>query len=844
MGESESIRERFLRTGDALTAVRERTASVDRTAAGLFDANFGNGQASGIALLAVGGYGRRQLFPSSDVDLLFLVEKQAVATAARDSISALLRELWDRDQRASQSVHTPAECATLTPGNSELSISLLDLRFLAGDRLLYEKLEERLAVFYARERDSLVRALAELTRTRHAKYGETIYHLEPHIKDTPGGQRDFQLACWLTQLANISPGTPLPQSEKYLPPEATDELFEAKRFLFAVRCHLHYLNQRDNNTLTFEHQERIAAAHGFAAAGDPAAWMRDYFRHVRVVHRQARRLLEEATTPQNSMFAMFRDRLTRLSNADFAVSRGLVFVRHPDALEADPSLMLRLFEFLARHGLPAAPETERRVARAVPAFRAQLPGGGTPLWPAVAAILRLPHAYRSLAAMHETGLLTALFPEYERIDCLVVRDFYHRYTVDEHSLRTIKTLHELKGATDPLTQHFAGVMAEIERPEVLLFALLFHDVGKGDGTGEHTAQGLLLVEGAMKRLGLPEPDRDTVRFLIRHHLDMSATMTKRDLADPATAQAFAGVVSTIERLQKLALLTYADISAVNPEALTPWRKDLLWQLYVATFNQLTLELEADRIGAAAVPLAEQIGRTPAECEAVRQFLEGLPTRYVRTHAPEQIAEHFRLEDTFRQKKVAVQLVRRHALWEAIVLAPDRPFLFASFAGTLSSFAMNIVKAEAFANSSGMVLDTMVFADPGRLLELNPPEVDRLRSTLERVMVGKIDVHELLQKRSPAAPSLRPRVARHVAFDNETSAHDTIFHVIAEDRPGLLYDLASTFSFNDCDIDVVLIDTEAHKALDVFYVSSSGGKLADEPARLLCAELERACAGGE
>jgi [protein-PII] uridylyltransferase len=795
----ESIKVQFLPGADALAAVYGRSDAVDRAAVSLFHREFGEGPASGIALLAVGGYGRRELFPHSDVDLLFLVEKQAAAAAARETIAVFLRELWDAGMRASHSVHTPAECAALTPGNTELPISLLDRRFLAGDRILFERLQERLPGFYAREGQALLRELGQLTRARHAKHGHTIYHLEPNIKDAPGGLRDLHLIGWIGRLAPPAPD------------DSPAGLAAARLFLFAVRCHLHHFNGRDSNLLTFEHQERIA--------GDQAAaWMRDYYRHVRVVHRVASRLLEESATPPHSLFTFFRDRKARLSNPDFAVARGLVYVRHPEALECDPSLVLRLLEFLARHGIPAAPETERRLARVAPAFRWQ-----GPLWPSIAAILRLPHAYQALTTARETGLLARFFPEYERIDCLVVHDFYHRYTVDEHSLRTIKTLHELRLAEDPLNRHFAGLMQETEQPEVLLFALLLHDVGKGSGR-DHVDEGLNLTDGAMERIAMPEPDREMVRFLIRNHLEMAATMTRRDLAEPATAQAFSEKVATLERLRKLTLLTYADIAAVNPEALTPWRKELLWQLYVATHNQLTREMEADRITAG-----------PA-------FLQGLPTRYLRTHSPEQVQEHARLEEAFRQRGAALSLNRRHSLYELVVLASDRPFLFASIAGTVSSFAMNILRAEAFSNREGMILDTFVFEDPNRTLELNHGEADRLRQTLECVLLGKIDVRELLQKRPASAAWRRPRITRQIAFDNETSPHSTLFHVITEDRPGLLYDLASTFSFNGCNIDVVLIDTEGHKAIDVFYVQSGGARLPSERAREICRELERACEG--
>ncbi|MBI3697907.1 MAG: hypothetical protein HY238_24125, partial [Acidobacteria bacterium] len=212
--------------------------------AALFAQSFGDGSSSGVAVAAVGGYGRRQLFPWSDVDLLFLFDKHSAAGAAKDTLSAFLRDLWDGGMRASHSVRTPAEATTLAPDNTELHISLLDARYLAGDRTVMERLVERLPAFYVREREPLVRGLAKLTGARHAKHGGTIYHLEPNIKEAPGGLRDFQVACWLAQLAHAAPGL-LPASEEYLQEESRPELLEAKRFLFALRCYLHYFNERD-----------------------------------------------------------------------------------------------------------------------------------------------------------------------------------------------------------------------------------------------------------------------------------------------------------------------------------------------------------------------------------------------------------------------------------------------------------------------------------------------------------------------------------------------------------------------------------------------------------------------
>ena len=803
-------------TTDALILLAERANWVDHMVGASATELLFPAVPEGLAVLANGGYGRRQLFPFSDVDLLLLCQTEELPRANKPAISAFLQKLWDSGLRVSQSVRTPDECLEVHEQNAELNISLLDQRFLAGDRPLFAALSKKFPRFVQNHRDALMRNLVRLTRDRHTKYADTFYHLEPNVKETPGGLRDFQFVRWMEQLRDAD-------ANRLTSPEAPDELQQAFRFLARLRSYLHTQAGRDQNVLTFDAQDALADN---GEGKDTAVWMRQYYRHARTVNRAAVRSLEAWEAQSTALFAQFVGWRSRLSNPDFGVHRERVHFRVPQHLESDPALVLRLFEFVARHGIRPSGEAVNQIEPRLGRLREYFEEPRS-WWPLLNQILSLNHAPMAVRSMHETGVLFALFPDLEQIECLVVRDFYHRYTVDEHTLVAIQN-----ACSAPAS--YAELLQELPQKGVLLFALLFHDAGKAvsdaaSGYEGHVEASLLAAEAAMRRIKMPPQDRDTVSFLIRNHLELSSAMRSRDLADPKAVHDVAQIVGTEERLKALTLLTYADISAVNPTVMTPWRSAQLWRLYLAVYRELTRELATERI-------AETNSGPGAE------LLDGLPMRYLRTHSEEEIAEHAALEQRSQARGAAVDVRSLESAWQLTVITGDRPGLFARMAGTLAGFGMNILRAEAFSNRRGQVLDTFVFADPTRTLELNPSEVDRLRTTAERVILGKLEVHELLRNRpKPKLPSRKVRVPATIRFDDEASATATLIQIIAEDRPGLLYDLASAISSSGGNIEVVLIDTQAHRAIDVFYVTVNGRKLTAEKQTAMGEVLQKVCA---
>jgi len=564
---------------------------------------------------------------------------------------------------------------------------------------------------------------------------------------------------------------------------------------------------------------------------------------VRVFSRLATRMMERAGDTRRSLLSRVRESSSRISHSDFSVARGRIFLKNSQALKARPELALELFRWVSRQGLPLAAETERRVEEALPDIEAYARSGAA-LWPALADILKLPHAYQALTAMHETGALCAVFPEFELIDGLVIRDFYHRYTVDEHMFRAIRHVHELSSERKGELRGYASLLEELEHPEYLYFAILFHDVGKGIPGPDHSLRSIELSDRAMQRIGMRAAGRLIVRFLIRHHLTMSAFMRGRDVSEPDTIRELADIAVTTQQLKQLTLITFADIRAVNPAAMTPWRRDLLWQLYVATYNRLTGDVEDNRIGSAAGEAFLNAAAAGDERAEIESFIEGFPTRYLRTRSAEAVREHFKLSRNLAGQDSAVSVTPNGALHEVVVITKDRPTLFASLCGALAAFGVSIEKAEAFSNQRGLVLDTFEIADPEHHLEASPNEHLQLSRVLRKVAEQRVSADELLRAREPVfRPSPRAWIKPRASIDNQTSERATVLHVTAQDRIGLLYDLARTVSARGYDIEVVLIETQGRKAIDVFYVSGPRGKLGTAEGERLRDALLEACAGG-
>jgi [protein-PII] uridylyltransferase len=844
-----AVRAGFEHSGDGAAAVQARTTLVDGFVHRLWDAEVAREPklGKGIAVMAVGGYGRSQLFPYSDIDLFFCAEKNE-AENAKDAIRRLSQGLWDCGMRVSPMTRKIAECERFSASNAEFGLSLLDRRFVAGDEATSQRLEEKLRAKMMTRDTKLMRSeIAALTRERHKKYGDTLFHLEPNIKDCPGGLRDANVCGWL---ALISAAEPWREAAEF------DEAFS---FLVSARCFLHYLHERDDNSLDWSAQDAAASraiglVHRDPRSVDAAYWMRTYFRHARVIERRLMWAFESLGITLSPV-EVRRAGLPR-AGTGFRMKDGRLFLDASNDVQAsdpaaEPEAVLALFAAMAKTGARLDLATEERVIDNIPRLSANLEEGPG-LWRLLCGILTEEYAGRALRAMHAMGLLELILPEFHGIDALVIRDAYHRYTVDEHTFVLIDTLHALEKEPDSNAPEwrvkFRSMLRELQSPGLLYLAALLHDTGKGRAGEHHAIESTNMARSVLARWEMDAYDSALVLRLIEAHLEMSAAL-RRDIFDAGTVRGFAGRIQTHELLRMLTLFTYADIQAVHPDALTPWKAENLWRLSMNAANHIDRNVDEERVRARGKD--ERIvrilgllhgGSLQGREREVERFLEGFPERYLKTRPAEAIRDHFEMTRHFDSEPFQIVFQHGAAVSEITLVTRDRPRLFASMSAALAAWGMNIVTADAYANQAGVIVDSFRFTDTFQTLKLNVSERERFVASVRDMVSGKISAERMLSGRR-RAKQRAPRVIiqTKIDCDQKASSHSTLVQVVAQDVPGLLRALSVTLSELGHNVEVALVDTEGETAIDVFYLTHNGQKLDAKQESELCTALEQAIA---
>ena len=779
------------------------------------------GRADAVSVIALGGYGRRHLCLHSDIDLLVLFGA-AIGPAEERFLRDYLHPLWDLGVVVGHHVRELGEFNRLETDNPEFLLALLDARLVAGSRDLFEQMGN--AFHQAATHGFILGALLELIDARHAGFNGTLYQLEPDVKDSPGGLRDLTATRTIAMLTD-------PLLLRRAPAGAVS-FDAAEDFLLRIRSVLHLEYGRNRNQLSHELQERAAEALWYPGSGPRQRverLMSDYFRHARIVGRSLEWARRAAPVPVGPNLGLSRD--------------GISFM-DPVQAARNPASWIEAFQAAIDRGAGVADETLSCIQQHVDRYRADDFFPGARERQAVLHLLKpKPGLYDRLSEMHDCGLLGRLFPEFQSISWRVVRDFYHKYTVDEHTLLTIRNLERLVTTEAPDRRGFASVLRDLRAPELLVLALLYHDVGKWRDD-EHAIESMRMAEAMLERLQLSAEARDMVRFLIQHHLRMSLAAFRRDTDDPDVVRSFAALVGTEERLQMLCLMTMADVEAVSPETLTAWKAELLWRFYVDTYNHLTQRygdelIERSQAGLRGLRDRLPVGFSPAELEA---FLEGLPQRYLSMFSPETIFQHVALARGIGPDEAHVALESSDGIWTLAVATRDQPLLFSNTCGVLSFFGMNILRGHAFTNPKGLVLDVFQFTDDEQFLALNSDGRGQVVQMLQDAVSGRMEIRDRLRGREQSVLQTAARFDPVVRIDNQASGRYTIVDIVASNSLGLLHRISRAISTRGCAVELVLISTEGERAIDVFHITKAGAKLTDEEQQALTSDLHRTLEG--
>ncbi len=822
-----------------------------------------------LALVALGGYGRRQLCVWSDVDLMFLYRGRRSAQI-EDVIKTTFHQLWDMGLEVGHAVRTPKDALAVAQQDNVSLTSMFESRYLAGSRDLHEVLKQSLSRFVQqRGRARFIRAKIDERLQRIERFGDTVCIQAPHLKEGIGALRDFHHGIWIAHLLLGVWDIGALQRLRVVGPTEAALLKEAVDCVLRLRNGLHFLTGKREDVLTFARQEALAKSLSFQDAPDDlaeAAMLRLYYGRAlqlkRFAESMTRKAMAQLATRSTVAFSWKRQENMVGLDPLFVVEHGEITFRQyqprPERLRdffaEDPLRLLSLVELLQEH--PLAWSTP--VCLALEASRDLIDEAFLQRPEVSAKLLQLFHQPKGLArvlvAMRDSRLLCRFFPELSKIRFLVRHDFYHRYTVDEHSIRAVEALERLGAlpARSDVPEQFseealAALARRCPRPEVLCLAVLFHDAGKGYGRG-HSERGTRLVDPVLERLGLSPEERATVRFLIRNHLLLSETAFRRDLDDFKTIEEFTGKVGDLERLEYLLVLTYVDIASASPGAMTPWKAGLLWQLYLHG-RQLLLgqpALMAQDVEKSRQNILDVLAAHYTK-ELILDQLEQLPHQYTLYSSLGLIGRHLAALQRYDGKRPQVNIrfldlhetelaeetpVRQEAI-EVILCTQDRLGLFRDIARSFHLENFHIRSARLFTRKDGTVVDTITAVNATPASPIGAIRQQLLGERLERLVApgtspSGYEIHPLPEQRELSAVDLgRSYFRTNLDFLNDVSDDYSLVEVRAMDHPALLETLAGCLTAKGIDIRFARLQKQGGRVVLAFYVTDSqGAKITD------------------
>jgi [protein-PII] uridylyltransferase len=790
------------------------------------------------ALVALGGYGRGELNPFSDIDLMFLCQK----TPPDQLIRETLYLLWDVGYTIGHSTRTRRDVVTMADTDLTAQTAMLEVRLLEGEQALFTWFREEVGHrrFTLRRRQAFIRHKIAEYRQRHAGFANTVNLMEPNVKESPGGLRDYHTALWLSTAYYDASTVASLVDQALLTPSDQEAIEAALDFLFRVRNALHYRRGRKNDLLSVEVQEPLAAALGFQPSEHKLAvehFLKAYYMHANVLFNLCVTIIEAVTHPSRPKFWRLLRRPRQIGEGFILVDG---YVQHEDplfdtSLSAHPVQLIQAFAKAQEYRAPFAPP----LSRTLKAQATILANDTVQRAPEIAAaffrILAYPHAAATLREMHRHGVLEAYLPEFAPLTCLVQHDLYHRYTVDEHTFRSIEVLEGLAETPEPALQPLARLYQQTADKALLKFALLLHDLGKdvGPGQASHVYRSRELAEVVCQRLALPAEQAQMIQLLALHHLAMNRIAQRRDITDDKVIAEFASIVETVSGLEQLYLVTYADTSAVGPDVWNTWKGTLLADLYRRTLAYLLRQSPMTPASTAELhrrlhPAIREALEPQYDEEDIDHFLEAMPLRYLVATPPEQIARHLMM--SYPALRAPVVLHPEHnfsgGFTNVTICVAERRGVFSMIAGALSRHKLNILGAHIYTSCHGVAVDTLQVETIDRAPVTDAQVWQHIEADLLAALRGELqfELQATSRRLSPQERKLQAFAKPpQVLVDNKSSDSHTIIEIQAQDQLGLLYTL--TRVLYDCGLDVALakISTEANRAIDVFYVTDTAGQ---------------------
>ncbi len=784
-----------------------------------------------LAVLAVGGYGRGEMAPQSDVDLLFLMPWK-VTPWAESLIESMLYMFWDLHLKVGHASRTIRECIRLGKADYTIRTALLEHRFLDGNRALADELGEKLRseLFNNTASEFIEAKLAERSE-RHRKQGGQRYMVEPNVKEGKGGLRDLQTLYWIGKyIHNVRSASELVARGLFRDDEY-ESFAAAEQFVIAVRCHLHLSAGRAMDQLTFDMQVEVAARMGYEdRAGRRAVevFMQDYFRHATQVGELTRIFLTALEAQHVRTAPTLSKLFTRRREVgdDYTVKHNRLTVTRVKPFLSDKLNLLRIFDEALRTGLLLHPDAMRLISANLDMIDDEMRASPEANRIFMDLLIKRGNPERALRRMNELGVLAAFIPEFAPVVAMMQFNMYHSYTVDEHTIQCISTLAQIE--REELFEELpvaSGILKEGLNRRVLYAALFLHDIGKGRPE-DHSILGAQIARKVAPRLGLKKDDAETVEWLVRYHLLMSDMAQKRDIAEPRTVRDFAKAVKTKKRLDLLTVLTVCDIRGVGPDVWNNWKAMLLRSLYSQTAVALEHGLEA-------------VNRDAAETEAkkaLREALSDWPKKDLRHETSRHYGPYWQGVPTDTQvvfanllKDIGNDEIRldltpdedRDATRICFALA-DHPGIFSRLAGALALVGANVVDAKTYTSSDGFA--TAVFwVQDGEDGPYEASRLPRLKGMIEKTLGGEVLPRKSLVDRDKLKKREKAfNVATSITFDNEASDIYTVIEVDTRDRPGLLYDLTRTLAESNVYIASAIIVTYGEQVVDTFYVKDAFG----------------------